>query len=43
MVSILVILSSESYLDAVKDFTALIILNEFDNDIFNYLQPDCKK
>ena len=35
-VSIHIILSTETYLDAVKDFIALIVVNEFDNHFFSY-------
>ena len=35
-VSIQVILSTSSYIDAVKDFIALIVVNDLDNFLFNY-------
>ena len=35
-ISILVILSTTTYIDAVKDFTALNILNEFNSFFFDY-------
>ena len=43
VVSVLVIANSETFLDAVKDFTALTVLSNFDNDMYNYIQTDCKK
>ena len=39
----MVILSSATYLDVIKDFTALFVINEFDNYLFDYLPTDCKK
>ena len=37
VISIMVILSSNTYIDAVKDFVALEILNQFDDFLFNHL------
>lgn len=39
-VSIQVILSTSTYIDAVKDFIALIVVNELDNYLFNYQHKD---
>ena len=39
-VSIQVILSTSTYIDAVKDFIALIVVNELDNYLFNYQSKD---
>ena len=39
-VSIQVILSTSTYIDAVKDFIALIVVNELDNYLFNYQRKD---
>ena len=38
--SMLILLSAGNYLDAVKDFIAVVILNDFDNAIFGYFQDD---
>ena len=35
-----IILSVDTYVDAVKDFVALIVVNEFDNYFFNYLNEE---
>ena len=35
-----IILSVDTYVDAVKDFVALMVVNEFDNYFFNYLNQD---
>ena len=39
-VSITVLLVSWTYYDAVKDFIALVIVNDFDNMLFSYLKND---
>ena len=39
-ISIAVLLGTRSYIDAVKDFIALVVVNDFDNMIFGYLQDD---
>ena len=38
--SMLILLSAWSYLAAVKDFVAVIVINDFDNMIFDYFQDD---
>ena len=38
-----VILASSTYLDVVKDFTALFVINEFDNYMYDYLPSDERK
>ena len=38
--SILILLSAWSYLDAVKDFVAVHVINEFDEMIFEYFFDD---
>ena len=38
--SMLILLSAWSYLVAVKDFVAVIVINDFDNMIFDYFQDD---
>lgn len=39
-VSIQIVLSTDTYLDAVKDFIALMIVNEFDNHFFEYMHKE---
>ena len=39
-ISILVILSTTTYLDAVKDFVALTIINDFNGYFFAYSSKD---
>ena len=34
IVSIMIILSTETYIDIVKDFVALMVVNEIDNHLF---------
>ena len=36
----LILLSAWSYLDAVKDFVAVVVINDFDNMMFDYLQDE---
>ena len=38
--SMLILLSAWSYLQAVKDFVAVIVINDFDDLIFGYFQDD---
>ena len=38
VISIQIILSTTTYIDAVKDFIALLIINDLDNFFFAYLQ-----
>mgnify|MGYP001069416821 CR=1 FL=1 len=40
IVSILVLASCRTYIDAVKDFIALLILNDIDDHLFNYFKSD---
>ena len=40
IISIAVLMSARSYIDAVKDFIALIVVNEFDDMLFGYLKDD---
>ena len=35
-VSVMIILSTETYIDIVKDFFALMVINEIDNHLFSY-------
>ena len=35
-----IILSVDTYIDAVKDFVALMVVNDFDNFFFNYLHKE---
>ena len=39
-ISIAILLSTRTYIDAVKDFIALVVINDFDNMIFNYLKDE---
>ena len=38
MISILIILSTVTYVDGVKDFVALVVVNEIDNYFFSYMR-----
>ena len=36
----LILLEVQDYLDAVKDFVAVVVLNDFDNMVFEYFQDE---
>ena len=40
VISIAILLSSESYVEAVADFIALLVINDLDNFLFDYYKND---
>ena len=40
MISIAILLGARTYLDAVKDFIALVVINDFDNMLFSYFKDE---
>ena len=40
VISIAILLGTRTYIDAVKDFIALVVVNDFDNMLFAYLKDE---
>ena len=40
LISITILLATWTFVDSVKDFIALVIINDFDNYLFSYLKDE---